>query len=190
MAAIGSEREQLLKLYELAISEEHHYLDAHHKRIDFYTGILSALLTGTMVGLFQAKQWYHFVFLCIAPVLICVVSRIAIQGTFRVYQLLLETITARAKIEQELGLTNRQPGSADDPDSYWRSEPLISHRHIESRKKYKSSKAFIDAHVTKGLQLGARCLFRVFQWLSVLVLLGLLALAMWCARCEGVCRGS
>ena len=179
MAAIESEREDLLKLYELAINEEHRYLDAHQKRIDFYTGILSALLTGTGVGLFQASEWYHFVFLCIAPVLIFTVSSIAIEGTFRVYQRLLEAITVRAKIEQELGLTSRQPGSADESDSYWRSEPIIPHRHIESRKKVESSKAFMDAYVTKGLQLWAGRLFRVFQWLSVGVLLGLLALAIW-----------
>ncbi len=179
MAAIESEREELLKLYELAINEEHCYLDAHQKRIDFYTSILSALLTGTGIGLFQASEWYHFAFLCIAPVLIFAVSSIAIQGTFRVYQRLLETITVRAKIEQELGLTSRQPSGAEDLDYYWRSEPIIPHRHIESRKKYESSKAFLDANVTKGLQLWAGRLFRVFQWLSFGVLLGLLALAIW-----------
>ncbi|TEU18556.1 MAG: hypothetical protein E3J21_05700 [Anaerolineales bacterium] len=177
MTAIESEREELLKLYELAINEHHYYLDAHQKRIDFYTGILSALLTGAVVGLFQASEPYHFACLCIAPVLIYAVSRIAIEGTFRVYQRLLETVTVRAKIEQELGLTSRQPDSADDPDPYWRSEPIIPYRHIESRKKYESSKAFIDAHITKGLQLWARCLFRVFQWVGIG--LGLLTLVIW-----------
>jgi hypothetical protein len=171
-------REDLLKLCELAINEQHYYLDAHHKRIDFYTGILLALLTGTGVGFFKASEWYHFVFLCIAPVLIFTFSTIAIQGTFRVYQRLLESITVRAKIEQGLGLTSKQPGGADDSDTYWQSEPIIPYRHIKSRKDYESSKVFIDEHIAKGLQLWAGRLFRAFQWMSG-VLLVIFALAAW-----------
>lgn len=81
-----AEYEKLLKLYELAINEEHHFLDAHQNRIAFYSGVLSALVAGTVAGLFHASEWYHLAILCVGPVLIFVVSRIAIDGTFRLYQ--------------------------------------------------------------------------------------------------------
>ena len=173
------EYDKLLKLYELAVDEHHFYVATHQKRIEFYSGILSALLTGTVIGFLQASEWYHFALLCVGPVLIFAISAIAVQGIFRYYQRLLETITVRAKIEQRLGLTSKQPSGADVLDSYWRSEPIIPHRHIESRGEHESSQAFIDAYVNKGYQLWARRLFRVFQWLSIVILFALLSLAIW-----------
>lgn len=172
------ENEKLLKLYELAINEEHHFLDAHQARVAFFSGILSALFAGTAAGLFQASEWYHFAILCIGPVLIFVVSRIAIDGTFRLYQRFLEAVTVRAKIEQELGLTKRRSGNADATDSYWQPEPIIPLRHIESRKRYKSSDAFVTGYSTKGYHRWTVRLYYGFQWLSVLMFVSILSLTV------------
>jgi hypothetical protein len=181
---MATRREELIKLYELTIDEHHFYLEAHHKRIDFYSGLLLALLTGTAVGLFQASEWYHYAYLCLVPILIFALSGIAIQGTGRVYQGLLESITVRAKVEQELGFATSQPRSKDCPQSYWEMEPLVPKRHIESRRKSKSSQAFITEHLAKGLQKWAGCLFRVFQVLSVALFIFLVSLAIWnCIDC-------
>jgi hypothetical protein len=106
-------------------------------------------------------------------------SYIAIQGTGRVYQRLLETITVRAKLEQELGFTSSQPQGDGAAQAYWQSEPLIPQRHIESRTKFESSKGFIAAHLPKGLQLWAGRLFRVCQALSVVLFASLLFLVIW-----------
>lgn len=168
-----------MKLYELAINEEHYYLDAHQSRIAFYSGILSALVAGIVVGLFKASEWYHLAILCIGPLLTFAVSTFAIEGTFRLYQRFLEAVTIRAKIEQALGLTERRSGNADGSDSYWLLEPIIPSRHIESRKAYETSDAFIKEHATKGYHLWTVRLFRVFQWSSVLMLLGILSLTIW-----------
>jgi len=179
MATTETGYEKLLKLYELAINEEHYYGNAHQDRIAFYSGILSALVTGTGVGFFQASEWYHFAFLCVGPILIFAVSTIAIEVAFREYQRFLETVTVRAKIEQKLGLTSTQRSGASASDFYWQSEPIIPHRHIESRRKHESSRSFIDAHATKGYHLWATRLFRVFQCLSILMFLALLCQAIW-----------
>ncbi len=106
----------LLKLYELAINEEHHFLEAHQSRVAFYTGIVSALAAGTVAGLFQVTEWYHLLALCVGPLLIFVVSSIAIKGTLRLYQRFLEAVTTRAKIEQELGLTGNALIVAPTPE--------------------------------------------------------------------------
>lgn len=178
MAPVQTKDEHLLKLYELAINEEHYFLDRYQKLTAFYSGILSALMVGIGVGFFRASQWYHFAFLCIVPILIFAVSRIAVGAIRRTYQSFLETITVRAKLEQQLGLTSSQLGRATTLTRYWRSEPIIPHRHIESRKKYKSSNAFIKAELGKGYHLWTRVLFLVFQCASIAMLALMLFLAI------------
>lgn len=173
------ENEKLLKLLELAINEEHYFSDAHQSRIAFYSGILSSLVAGIAVGLFQASEWYHLAILCVGPLIIFAVSSFAIEGTFSLYRRFLEAVTVRAKIEQELGLTKRRSGNTGGSDYYWQSEPIMPLRHIESRKRYKLSDDFIKEHSTKGYHLWTVRLFRGFQWLSVLMFLGILSLAIW-----------
>lgn len=177
--ALSIEREELMRLYKLAVDEQHFYLEAHHKRIDFYSGLTLALLTGTAVGLFQAKECYHYAYLCVAPLLMLGFSHIAIQGTRRVYQRLLETITVRAKVEQELGFTGSQPQGNEVLQPYWRTESLIPQRHIEARTKFESSSDFIAKQLSKGLQLWATRLLRGFQVWSVALFAGLVFLAVW-----------
>lgn len=176
--ALAIEREELMRLYKLAIDEQHFYLEAHHRRTDFYSGLILALLTGTAVGLFQASKWYHYAYLCIGPLLMFGFSYIATQATRRVYQRLLESITIRAKLEQQLGLTSSQPRGDEVLQAHWGSEPLVPQRHIESHTRFESSSDFIAAHLSKGLQAWARRLFRVFQALSVALFAGLLSLAI------------
>lgn len=174
-----TEHDKLLKLYELSINEHQFYLETHHKRVDFYSGLVSALLTGTAIAVFQASQWYHYLYLCTAPILIFAVSGIAIQGTFRAYQSWIDNITVRAKIEQKLGLTGNRAESDDAPDSYWQSEPLIPQRYLKNRRGSESSEKFVKEYSRKGLQLWARRLFIGFQCLSVGLFVLLLSLAIW-----------
>ncbi len=174
-----AEHEKFLKLYNLAINEEHHFLDAHQNRTAFYSGILSALVAGTVAGLLQASESYHLAILCVGPVLIFVVSKIAIDGTFRLYQRFLEAVTIRAKIEQELGLTKKHSVNTNATDSYWQSEPIIPFRHIESRKGCESSDAFVREHSKRGYHLWTIRLFRTFQWVSVFMFVSMLSLTIW-----------
>lgn len=169
-----------LKLYELTLDEHHFYNQAHHRLINLYIGILSALVTATGVGFLQAAEWHHYAFLCLGPILILAVSRIAKEGVFREYQRLLETITVRAKIEQELGMTTRRENDRGGPDLYWKSEPIIPRRHLLARHKHESSQTFMDEYNRKGLQHSAESLFRAFQWLGIAMLAGLL----WLAACR------
>lgn len=174
----GVDSEELLRLYEVTVGEINFYLEAHQKRIEFYSGLVSALMTVTAVGLFQASNWYHYAYLCASPMLIYAVSTIAVQGTRRVYQRLLECITMRAKIEQALGLTDVLTVDKGT-DSYWDSEPLVASRNIDSRKRYETSQAFVDAHLEKGLQLWATRLFQILQLLSAVLFVGFASLTVW-----------
>jgi len=128
------ENEKLLKLYELAIREQHYFLDRHQSRIAFYSGILSALLAGTAAGLYKASESYQLILLLIGPPIIFIVSAMAITSTFRIYRLFLEAVTIRAKIEQTLGLTKASRGHTETNDAYWDLEAVIPERYIKSRK--------------------------------------------------------
>jgi hypothetical protein len=172
----AKEQDTLLKVYELAINEEHYFLDAHQTRIAFYSGIVTALVAGTVAGLFKAEEWYFVAMLCVGPILIFLISTIAVNGSFRMYQRYLEAVTTRAKIEQELGLTKTRWGEAD---SYWRFESLIPKRHIESREGHKSSEEFIKEYSTKGYHLWTISLFTWCKRLSIIGLPGIVFLAVW-----------
>jgi hypothetical protein len=84
----------------------------------------------------------------------------------------------RAKLEQALGLTNAA-AVGEGTDSYWEREPLVPTRNIDSRRSHETSKAFVDAHLEKGLRLWARRLFQVLQLLSGALFVGFGSLAVW-----------
>ena len=175
------ETDDLLKLFENAVSEEHYFLEAHQDRVAFYSGLVTVIVAGTAVGFLQASDWYHFAALCVGPMLLFAVSANAIAGSFRLYQRFIEAVTVRAKIEQELGLTKVLSRDTGEVDSYWPSEPLVPCRHIESRKMYESSTAFIREVSGKGYHGITSRLFWGIQWLGVLMFMGLVAMAIWTA---------
>jgi len=146
-----SEEKKYLELYKLIIDEEHDFFKEHQKRLEFYIGLISVLIAGIAFGLFQATEWYHFAYLSIIPVIIIVISYLAIKGTYRLYQRFIETITMRAKIEQKLGLTEGNYKKLKDKTrEYWKDEPIIAYRHLKARIKAKSSTEFFKRYRKKG----------------------------------------
>jgi hypothetical protein len=171
--------QELIKLYALSINEEHHFIEAHQNRVAYYSGLATAIIAGLAAGLFQSSEWYHYAALTIGPVMLCAISIIAREGTFRLYQRFLEAVTVRAKLEQALDLTKKSFQTQDSEGLYWKSEPIIAHRHIESRRAYNTSDEFIRQHAEKGYHGVTLRLFRGLQWLSIVMFIGLLSLAVW-----------
>ncbi|MBN1359494.1 MAG: hypothetical protein JW993_02830 [Sedimentisphaerales bacterium] len=98
----------VIEFYKICVDEEHDFLAEHQKRIAFYTGLLSAVLTLTVGGYLEASAWYHFAALGLGGLLLAAVSVIAKAGTRRLYQRFLETVTTRAKLEQDLGFSQER----------------------------------------------------------------------------------
>jgi hypothetical protein len=165
--------EDLLNIYALIVGEEQYFLKEHQIRVAFYSSIITLLFGGTVAALFEATQWYHIMFLALGPVLIIVISALAMDGTSRYYQRFLEAVTIKAKLQEKLGLT-KEPYSEKYRCSYWSSESYIPVRHIESRKNYESSLSFVEDHSRKGYQLYVIRLFRCFQILGILMLVMLI----------------
>jgi len=171
-----NETEKNLKLLELAINEEQHFLQEHQSRIKFYSGLISTLIAATFAGFLNSKEDFHYYALVIGPVLVFIISTFAIKGTYRLYQRFLEAITVRAKLEQELGLTENK--HAQEERKYWKTEPIISGRHVESRIKYESSENFIKKASNKGYHLWTKYLFNLFQLISIIMMIGLIIIGI------------
>ncbi len=171
-------QEHTLRLYDLAVREEHYFLDAHQERVAFYAKVVLLLIAATVVGVFLASQWYHFAGLCAGPILVYALSNIARDGCLRFYRRYLEAVTHRAKLEQDLGLTQPRPDAETDGDTYWANEPIIPSRHVTSRKRYRSSEEFLRSSMKRGFHRWTARLFHGFELFSGVAFVGLLFLTI------------
>jgi hypothetical protein len=139
-------RPELMELFSATVEEVHKYHDLYHRRISFFTSLMTTLLTAIAIGFFQAKTWEHYTAILPACLLLFMVGFVARKALKGCYRLLLECIATRAKIEQLLGMTRRHnllPKSFKD--GYWLSEPIIPMRHLSDRQKFNSSsQAWVD----------------------------------------------
>ena len=158
-----------LTLYEIIINEEHFFLESHQNRIKFYSSILSAIIIATIAGVINSKEEWHLLFLLIGPLIVLFVASIAKDGTFRMYQRFLESITMRAKIEHDLNLTEKR--NDNEELGWYIKESIVPPRHQTGRSKFNSTEEFINYHKNKGYHNSTRKLFRSFQFISALLLL-------------------
>jgi len=170
--------EKLWKLYEQNLDEERYYLTKHYMYLNLYIGLLSALVTAMGVGFLSAREWYHFLLLCVVPVLVIKISDVGKENAFRAYQRFMETISVRAKLESDLGLLEPRAISGNDgkvQQNWWESEPLVDTRYLASRARYSSSRDFVTGESRKGAQRLAERLLSVFKYVAVASLVLLLA---------------
>jgi hypothetical protein len=171
----------LYNLYTLNIETEKYFLGEHQKRISFYVGLISALISVTVAGMIKSDKWYHAFLLALGPVAIYVVADLGKTGTNRLYQRFLETISTLKKIEQDLGLHNARQANSQD---WVTREPFTPLRWIESTgTEYASSKEWVKDHMifsekTEGTNKRERnyngvanLLFDAAKWLAIVLLL-------------------
>lgn len=168
---MDDQERRALELYKICVEEEHYFLSEHQKRIAFYTGLLSAVLTITIGGFLKATAWYHHGMLVLGGLLFAAISKIAKAGTGRLYQRFLETVTTRAKFEQDLGFSQQR---GQGKGGWVKTEPYSPARHLNSRTddKYKASNDWVDAHLKKkdnyhGI---SSTLFLVAFWIGIILM--------------------
>ena len=174
-----SSTDDYLKLYDIFVKEEQHFLESHQTRVKFYTSIISALLVATVAGILKSTEWHHYLLMLVGPTLSFFVSVIALDGTFRLYQRFLESVSMRAKIEQIIGMTKQTKFQEDNVPSYWDNESIVPPRHLQSRIESKSTENFIKTYSKKGYHRSTHHLFRIFQILSAIMFIIISIRAVW-----------
>lgn len=175
MTLLGSSPD-LMKLLELCEREEHWFLEAHHKRVAFYSSLISAILVASVAGAMRADVALDFALLTIGPILVFALAQIARDGTFRFYQRFLEAAAMRGKIEQSLGLADSATLPSRNP-GYWRSEALVPERFLIARCSSPTSQAFVDSRKKSGYQRPTLRLLQTFQVVAVTLAVCLLVAA-------------
>jgi len=176
------QKNDYLKLFELCLSEEHYFNEAHHKRAQFFSGFLSAIFLGTITGFFTAKNWYEYLFICVGPILAIIIAKISISATRRYYRRCLETIAYRAKIEYILGfykpissMVNNEKGKTQ---KWYESESLLHLRYEEDRDKARSSIDFTEKGIHSTYQKNTEMLFIAFIILNEILIFSALIMAI------------
>ncbi len=180
---MSMDKETLLVLYGYVLDEERFFAKEHQDRISFYSGFITTIIAAIVLGSLQASTWYHFAILSVGPLVLFLVAQNAVEGCYRSYLRFLEAITYRAKIEQNLGLTQKllKEESKREGELYWENEPLVPSRHLMSRRKYVTSEEFILRASRGGYYRVVVRLFRTVQGISVLMFVGLVGIAVWMA---------
>jgi hypothetical protein len=174
---IGLDTKDLLKLYEITIKEEHFHLESQQKRAIFFMGFISTLIGINIYGLIQVISYNNifllFLFL-IVSFLIYMMALLGKKSTSRFYNRFLNSVTTRAKIEEELGLTYPRKYKNKDKASTWSNEPLIPTKYLDARFKYndKDSQQFVIDKENEGYQRLINMMFNIFM----LIGLGLLTI--------------
>ena len=176
------DNERIIELYKAAVCDKLEYLKHHHDRISFYTSFFTAVLTLIFGGLLYSDEWFHYLILCIGPLLILCISNIAKNTSKKTYQTLIESYTVCAKYEQILGLTDSgivETLLANHKDPYWQKEPIIPTRHLNNRRKYSNSNDFVGFTISDG-QLGveSRKIYNLFQVFSSILIAILICLSI------------
>ena len=151
-------KEEYLRIYDITSKEEQFYVDAHHKWVVFFSGIITALFGAMFAGILNAKDNIHFIYLTIGAFVIILIAILAIFVTSRYYDRFILAVSVKAKIEQVLGMTTK----SHDWDQYWTDEPLIPERFLKDRLKYPSSSRFIFSSKRRGINLATFILFTVY----------------------------
>jgi hypothetical protein len=178
--------DELLRLYELATHTEREQFGRYQSIVAFYTGIITAVIGATLAGTFSASQSHHFLLLLAGPLLTASVCEIAISATTRSYQVWLEDVTVRAKLEYDLELTKPR----EKEGKWWATEPIVPTRYVGDRTNADSSEDFVRARLKQGYHRRVVILFRVLIALAAVLLSLLLYLAIYPAGRSGTSGGS
>jgi len=170
------EEDHLVDLYIRYHESMGKHLDRHFNIRNYYTVLLSLVLGAYVTGLVQltiAKtEMGGWLFLSIPmlalPTIISALSLIAIKSATRYYTGFLRMVALVAKIENMLGLDGQVKTQGERHEQLWRKDKeFMDKYYLGSRRKFKSSKKFIDTKKCQGDNKWSTLTFLVFLIVGV-----------------------
>lgn len=155
---------QILELLKTEIREEQNLRSAIRTTMNIYVTILVAILGGlatlTATTYSTINHTLMGILLILGGILVFFIAYAALKHYISDYRRQAETIVQEAKMEDLLGMDDdsRYPLNA-----YWEGETLLPQSFLESRKRFSSSKDFVDWFVSSTDIKIARTLYSVFM---------------------------
>jgi len=169
-------KEELLKLLELEMNEEQHFMPVFQRERNFFWGIISAIIAGIVTGLFKANNWEHYIYLLLAPILLFYITGYMKGSISRSSQRIAETIALRAKLESLLGFHTLNLG---EKSPYWKNESLLIKRHREGRENFDTSEEFVKQVSNTGIFEIYYSFITTIRIMCLIVFLALLVLSAY-----------
>ena len=166
--------EHLFDLYKLYDGNEKHFLQEHQKYVAFFMSLISALLAATVAGVTKTDEWYYCVLMMLGPLAMLVVSYLAIDGTGRIYQRFLESITMLKKIQYDLGMNIPRKKEGN----WIEAECLLVERHKKSFAG-NSSSDWVHEKMEKGKNYYniTSLLFRCTRILAIILIISIVLIS-------------
>jgi len=133
----------LTEVYKALISQDQFYTDLFEKRIVFFTGLITAVITGLGATLLTRPpdQVTYFILL-IGGGVIVFIAQTGYSAAKRAAHRIKRNITEMAKVEQVLGLTV-PINYKSSTNLYWSKEPIVTTEHLTARKSTLTSAEFV-----------------------------------------------
>lgn len=174
-------------VYRSVVDEQHRYLDRLQSRVRFYTGLLTTVIGGSLVGFVNLGPYPRVAVVVIGGILVYLTAALAQKGIRRTYRLFSECISTRHKIEHDLGLDLPRFGTSERERGDWvERAPYVASRHLRSRKDSEFNLYASTTESEKAIQKKSssyrgitNVTFAVAQIIAaVMVILGFLFLAL------------
>ncbi len=177
MSLEKEEREELFKLYQLTSGEMLNFHESHNKRIEWFVGIITAIVTAWVVGIFKSETATHYLLLALGAMAIIAVAGVAQSSVRYTYRFFLETISTRGKLEQILGWTTAIPYEPPQ-NGYWPNDAIVPERYLEGRRAHSTSDAWVAARTNDDANWWPIWLFRSAQLIGAIMFIVALHLLM------------
>lgn len=169
---------QILELLKTEIREEENLRSAIRTTMNIYVTILIAILGG--IATLTATTYSNInhtllgILLSLGGILVFFIAYAALKHYISDYRRQAETIVQEAKLEDLLGMADASRYSLK---AYWKGEALLPHSFIESRKRFDSSKDFVEWFISATDTKIARILYFVFLVIGIAIFfLGLICI--------------
>jgi len=163
-----SDKELLLKLYELTFVDEAEHIRLGQRTLTLFTGLILAVVGGALIVTRDIPEpTMKLASFLISGTLVLVLSYLGVRGYQSNYRRQLEAIASRAKLEDllELGDTTKFGGK-----TYWKEEGLILRRFIVDRGQYTDSEQFVKDRVEKGFAVVAKTVYGILSLVGVFLI--------------------
>lgn len=128
-------REEMWLFYQSLVEQQHRFMTLQQDRSVFNWGLVSAIVTVTVLALTKASWSEPATFwgLCVMSGLLATISHHAVIATTSADRRFFETGAIRAMIEQDLGMTDPPSNHVQANRFFWKSEPLVTQRLLTTR---------------------------------------------------------